>query len=160
MIIEGVQRAAPTQAARPGGTIGGFVLPAAPERPQGPPPAGPAAALAGILALQEAEADAVRDRRARQHGQALLKALATLQHALLSGQPDTAALHALGSLAAQRTDAATPGLAAVLAAVLVAAGAGRAGPSRRAGVTSAPYFRDKSLTADTNGLGVRRSPSI
>ena len=78
----------------------------------------PAAALDAMLALQEAEAEAARDRNARRHGKALLEALAELQRALLAGGDEEGpALQCLAALAADPPDAASPGLAGVLRAL-------------------------------------------
>lgn len=96
----------------------GFAIPSGAAKPATAPIAASAAApLEGMLALQEAEGDAVRDRAARKHGQALLAALARLQSALLGGGDDPAALHEVAALAAHMPPAPTPALAAALAGV-------------------------------------------
>jgi hypothetical protein len=79
----------------------------------------PAAALDAMLALQEAEVEAARDRNARRHGKALLEALAELQRALLGGGggEEGPALQRLAALAAAPADAANPALAGVLRAL-------------------------------------------
>lgn len=112
-------------------TNGGFALPAA-AAPRGPGAASalaPAAALAGLLALQEAGPEAVRDRAARRHGRAMLAALAGVQLALLAGAdggdgtgsggtaPAAAALERLATLLDGMPPAEDPALAAVLGAV-------------------------------------------
>ena len=66
------------------------------------------AALDGMLALQEGEADAARDRGARRHSQSLLRELAALQRALLSGVGDPACLQRLAALGRAVPDAADP----------------------------------------------------
>jgi hypothetical protein len=80
--------------------------------------------LAALIALQEAEAAALRDREARRRGQALLAELAAVQRALLTsvtGQPDRASLHRLAALADQVPEAADPALAALVGAIAVRA---------------------------------------
>ena len=111
---------------------GGFALPAAAVAPPGPGAASalaPAAALAGLLALQEAGPEAVRDRAARRHGRAMLAALAGVQLALLAGAdggdgtgsggtaPAAAVLERLATLLDGMPPAEDPALAAVLGAV-------------------------------------------
>ncbi len=90
-------------------------------------PGGPAAtaalaapmALAGMLALQEAEGSAVGDRAARRHGQALLSRLTRLQRALLAGPADPGLLDELARLVEAQPPAADPALAGVLRAIAV-----------------------------------------
>jgi Class II flagellar assembly regulator len=117
---------APRVAATP--TRVGFAVPAAATPAAGSGSAGaaaPVAALAGLLALQETEPAAARDRVARRHGRAMLAALAAWQRALLgeaageaaAGPP--AALDRLGELLTTVPTAADPGLAAVLDAVVL-----------------------------------------
>jgi hypothetical protein len=86
-------------------------------------PAGATApgALLGLLAVQEAEGDAVRDRDARKRGRQMLDELARLQRALLSGRLDPSSLHALAALAGDPADAADPAISAVVRAVAVRA---------------------------------------
>lgn len=94
---------------------GGFAVPARTE-------AGPAAAtssvaeLSGLLLMQEAGGAEVRDREARRRGNAMLKGLAAVQRALLTGRDDLDALHQLRDLAEDEADAADPGLLAALRA--------------------------------------------
>ena len=90
-------------------------------------PAGVAApvALAGLLAVQEAEGNAARDREARRRGAMMLDELTRLQRALLGGQIDPDNLRALAALAAgpdgAGDGAADPMLAAAVRAVSVRA---------------------------------------
>ena len=98
-----------------------FALPLGPSsQPAGAAATGGVAAVAldAMLAMQEAESAAVRDRQARRHGQALLAALARLQHDLLRAGADAAgSLHELAELAGRVPEAADPGLQAVLLAI-------------------------------------------
>jgi hypothetical protein len=55
--------------------------------------------LGGMLALQEAESGAVRDREARRRANEMLVELARLQRALLDGRRDLGALRRLADLA-------------------------------------------------------------
>jgi len=86
-------------------------------------PAGAAApsALLGLLAVQEAEADAARDRSARKRGKQMLDELSRLQRALLAGRVDPDGLRSLAALATDPAEAADPALAATLRAVAVRA---------------------------------------
>jgi hypothetical protein len=86
-------------------------------------PAGAAApaALAGLLAVQEAEGNAARDRDARRRGAMMLDELARLQRALLGGQIDPDGLRSLAALAAGADGAADPVLAAAVRAISVRA---------------------------------------
>jgi hypothetical protein len=77
--------------------------------------------MAGLLALQEAGGDEVRDREARQRGRDLLDELAALQRELLAGAPDAARLARLAELAAGLPLAADPGLRAVVQAIALRA---------------------------------------
>lgn len=77
--------------------------------------------LDGMLALQEAGAEAVRDRQARRHGQALLGTLARLQHDLLQEGGDDSALHQVAALLEAMPPAANPALASALAGVALRA---------------------------------------
>lgn len=79
------------------------------------------AALLGLLAVQEAEGDAARDRNARKRGKQMLDELARLQRALLSGRLDPSSLRALAALAGDPADAADPATAAIVRAVAVRA---------------------------------------
>jgi Class II flagellar assembly regulator len=112
--------AAPGAPARPGAA--GFVVDIGLDRAARLLAATPAAALDAMLALQEAEAEATRDRNARRHGRALLDALAELQCALLAesgagdGQ-DGPVLQRLAGLLEASPGAADPALAGVLRAL-------------------------------------------
>jgi hypothetical protein len=74
-----------------------------------------------MLALQEVDNEAPRDRAARRHGRALLAALVRLQHRLLGGVEDDAALQEIAALASNVPAAADAGLAAALHAVVLRA---------------------------------------
>ncbi len=92
-----------------GGTPAGSIAPAA------------AAAVDGLLLLQQVEDGPTRDRQARRHGRALLEGLGALQRALLGGEDDPAALDRLAALVAHCPDAADPALRGTLAAVALRA---------------------------------------
>ena len=91
-----------------------------------PGPAAPGVHAAGavtmpsLLALQEADGEAVRDREAREHGEALLHVLAALQRALLGGG-DPAVMERLAALVRRAPVPADPHLLAVQRALLVRA---------------------------------------
>ena len=70
-----------------------------------------------MLLLQETDAAPARDRQARRHGRAMLDALARLQHALLGGGDDPAALDQLAALLEHCPEASDPELRATVAAV-------------------------------------------
>lgn len=114
MMIGGIRR--PSAAFGPAvrTATAGFAMPEPTEGLPGLPPAIPPAALGGVLALQEQAADVLRDRQARQHGHALLQALASLQHALLAGGCCAGTLRQLAALADTCPAPSHPGLAAVL----------------------------------------------
>lgn len=114
MMIEGIRRPFVASGATVRAADAGFAMPVAAEGLPGPLPAVPPAALGGVLALQEQAADALRDRQARQHGHALLQALANLQHALLAGGCCAETLRRLSALADTCPAPSHPGLAAVL----------------------------------------------
>jgi len=76
--------------------------------------AAPTSAMVGLLAVQEAEADAARDRAARKRGRAMLDALARLQRMMLAGRFDESELHDLAALAADPAEAADPALGTTL----------------------------------------------
>lgn len=105
---------------QPGGS--GFCV-AEPPFPAARTPAGAVApaALLGLLAVQEAEGAAARDRDARRRGKQMLDELARLQRALLTGRADRDGLRALAALAAESGDAADPALATLVRAVAVRA---------------------------------------
>lgn len=103
---------------------GGFRLleeadPQAPAAVAGPAPMG----LHGLLALQEAEADAAQDRAARRHAGSMLEELSSMQRALLGGDPDgtAAALARLADAAQRGPAAADPRLGAVVRAIALRA---------------------------------------
>lgn len=114
---------------------------AAPGTARAAAPAAAPEVLLGLLAVQEAEGDAARDRAARKRGKEMLDELARLQRALLAGRLDPARLHALATLSADPADAADPALSAVLRAVAVRARVelarlGRGGTALRQGSDS------------------------
>ncbi len=98
----------------------GFRLPDASAAVPATSVSGPAG-LDGMLAVQEREADAARDRGARRHGQSLLRELAALQRALLGGTGEAACLQRLAALGRATADAADPGLAAIVRSLAVRA---------------------------------------
>ncbi len=73
--------------------------------------------LGSMLAVQEAEADAVQDREARRDGEGLLGELAALQRDLLGAGASAGGLARLAGLAAQARPAADRGLRGVLDAI-------------------------------------------
>jgi hypothetical protein len=73
--------------------------------------------LVGMLAMQEAGADAARDREARRHGEEMLQELADLQRALLGSGVSAAGLANLADLASRARPAADNGLRGVLDAI-------------------------------------------
>ncbi len=93
--------------------------------------------LHGLLALQEAEGDAVQDRAARRHAGAMLDDLSSVQRALLGGDPDAtaAALGRLADAARRGPAAADPRLGAVVRAIAIRAAieAARHAPRAAAG---------------------------
>jgi len=118
--INGVGASAPLgSAGRPTARAGGFSVDGAAAG--GTTAAAGATAdisLAGLLALQSDEADAIRDRPARQRGNALLNALAALQRAMLAeGGAGREQLQALAGLADSVPDAADPRLRAAMDAI-------------------------------------------
>ncbi len=71
-----------------------------------------------LLTLQEMRGDGVRDRAARRHGEAMLRLLAALQRARLSGPTAMAGvLSELGELLEGGPDAADPALRQLLGAI-------------------------------------------
>lgn len=113
--IDRIARATVPNAGR-GGAVpsAGFVVPeggAAPSAPVAP------AALEGLVALQEAGQQGVRDREARRHGAAMLEVLRALQRALLEGAaPD--ALERLAGLVRAAPSPEHPGLIQVQRLIL------------------------------------------
>lgn len=80
------------------------------------------ASLLGLLALQEGETDAARDRAARRHGDALLRELAALQRGLLGDADDLpGTLARLAALTEEGGEAANPDLAGIVRAVTLRA---------------------------------------
>lgn len=133
-IIDGIGAPAPSRpsaAARKAAPGAAFALPAAEAKEAAPTaaPTGAPVALAGLQGLdgllamlEDASAPAERDRRARAHGDALLAALAALQHDLLGDASHGAsALDRLDSLLAHIPEAADPALAAAIDAVALRA---------------------------------------
>jgi Class II flagellar assembly regulator len=112
--------ARPQQGAAPGGFRVGEQASAGSAR-GAPTEAAAPAALAGLLAVQEAEAEAARDRAARRRGKEMLDELSRLQRALLTGRLDPDRLRGLAALAADPADAANPALGAALRAVAIRA---------------------------------------
>jgi hypothetical protein len=80
-----------------------------------------AAALAGMLTLQERSKETVEDRQARRRGQDLLRALSRMQRALLEDGPDQDSLQTLAGLIADLPHATDPGLHRVLQAIALRA---------------------------------------
>lgn len=79
----------------------------------------PAIGLESMLLLQAVDEAAERDRSARKHGNAMIAALSDLQRAMLADEDPSLALRSLSELAAAGPEAADPGLAAVLRAVVL-----------------------------------------
>jgi len=77
--------------------------------------------LAGMLALQEVQGEAVGDRAAQRRGQDLLAELVALQRALLGEDPADLPLARLVLLAAEVPEAADPALRAAVAAIVLRA---------------------------------------
>lgn len=123
----GIQRIAGAPGAALGssrpGVSTGFAVPGelVPASSRAPAAITASSALLGLLAVQEAEGDAVRDRAARRRGGRMLDELAKLQRALLAGRLDPATLRSLAELAADPADAADPAIAAAVRAVAVRA---------------------------------------
>ncbi len=109
-------------ATKPGAGPGGAFSVAAGEMAAPEPMRETAAArgvvLSSMLALQEYETEAMRDKTARRHGASMLDALARLQNAMLSlGGEKLEDVANLRQLAAMSSDAADPGLAHVLGSI-------------------------------------------
>jgi hypothetical protein len=117
--VDGIARVA--GAPRRGGSTEGFRVPTAETQSAAGATPVCAAGLGAMLALQEAESGAVRDREARRHVEDLLAELARLQHALLGNGPDSATLERLAALARTLPEAADPRLGALLRAVALRA---------------------------------------
>jgi len=88
-----------------------------------PPPVGDVAAVAlgGMLAMQEAEADAVSDREARRDGEEMLRELAGMQRDLLGDGVSSVGLSRVADLAARARPAADKGLRGILDAIALRA---------------------------------------
>ena len=119
----GAQPSAASPARRSGSTAGaGFRAPgeaaSAPVQDQSAAEQIAPASLAGLLALQEFNADE-QQRQLLRHGQALLAKLSRLQQAILAGAEDGEALAELAELAATPIDTADPRLRALIGAVLL-----------------------------------------
>ena len=108
----GTIRAAPRRVG-----LAGFMVPS--EAAEGVVTA-QAVSMPSLLALQEAGQEAVRDREARRHGEAMLDALGELQRALLGGAP-AEGIAALAGLLRRAPVPADPRLAAIQRALLVRA---------------------------------------
>ncbi len=125
-MIDGV---GPLTPGRPGVRAGargatGFLPLAAPDQDVGSPVGvvAPApVALDSLLALQQVDEPAERDRAARRHGQALLGALGRLQRALLDDGDQAAVLGQIRRLAEAIPAAADAGLAATVDMVVLRA---------------------------------------
>ncbi len=113
--------AAPVGARRVGPGSGGFAVAGGPAALSGASAAAPAAAVDGMLLLQQVEDGPTRDRQARRHGRAMLDGLAALQRALLGGEDDPGALDRLAALVEHCPQADDPALRATLAAVALRA---------------------------------------
>jgi hypothetical protein len=102
---------------------GGFNVPgdSAAAAADAPATSGVEVSLAGLLALQEAGEEPVRDRQARRRGNDLLAELAALQRDVLAGAPDAARLRRLAGLADDIPDAADPRLREVMRAIALRA---------------------------------------
>jgi len=121
--VDGIGPAMPAMrsSTRPAVRAAGFSVPTA--QPEAAAAASPAVevALGGMLALQEAEYGAVRDREARRRGQDILVALVRLQRAMLAGERDLPALRQLAELAEAMPEAADPALRQALREVALRA---------------------------------------
>jgi Class II flagellar assembly regulator len=125
----GIDRVGPLAPGRLGaraaaGTTVGFLPPADPAtdaaRAAGVAAAAPVA-LGSLLALQQVDEPAERDRAAHRRGQALLVALGRLQRLLLGDGDQTAALEQIRALAEAMPPAANPGLAATMDLIVLRA---------------------------------------
>ncbi|CAH2599713.1 conserved protein of unknown function [Rhodovastum atsumiense] len=124
--IEGIGTAAPVRpAARSSSRREGFRIAGGLAEPAADLGGTAGIALETMLALQEAEGAASRDRQARRHAQDILAELAALQRGLLGagqgGGPDPGALRRLAALAGQVPLAADPALRDIVAAVTLRA---------------------------------------
>ncbi len=124
--ISGVGRARATgAAAAPGMQQAGGVFQVAAESDSGAAEgASPLAeatpvSLGMMMAAEELDRDATRDRAARRHGLVMLGGLTALQRALLGGNDTAASLDQLGALLADMPPAADPRLAALLDTIVL-----------------------------------------
>jgi hypothetical protein len=125
--VQGVGRAGIVgrAASPPAARGGGFNVAAHRAAAAGAPAATAEVSLGAMLAIQETESAAVRDRAARRRGQDMLAALAALQRALLVGGSDPGdsegGLGRLAALTEQVPEAADPALREAVAAVTLRA---------------------------------------
>ncbi len=114
---DGLALAAARPQAAAFGSAPGFRVAERPSAVRSPAAAAAPAALLGLLAVQEAEGAAARDRDARKRGKLMLDELIRLQRALLGGRLDPENLRALGALAGDSAVAADPEIATVVRAI-------------------------------------------
>lgn len=81
----------------------------------------PACALGAMLAAQEQAFETIRDRQARRRGQDMLRALRSVQAAMVADRDDPDALGMLASLAGDAVETDTPALAAALGSIVLRA---------------------------------------
>lgn len=79
----------------------------------------PAIGMESMLLLQAVDEATERNRSARKHGNAMIAALSDLQRAMLAEEDPALALRSLSELAAGGPEAADPGLAAILRALVL-----------------------------------------
>ncbi len=149
MDVGGVERATAaglTARPRAGLPLSGFAMPGAAlpasTVSSGQPPQA-AAALAGLLVLQEADTEAPRNRAARRRGQDILAALAALQRALLAGGGSDDVMARLAALTADLPPALDLGLDRILRAITLRA---RVELARRQPDTSAARSAEETPT--------------
>ena len=121
MVIRGLGNVAiPAASGRAGGSSGAFSVGAGPATAGSARVAAPVAPT-GLLLLQEVTDAPARDRRARQHGRALLDALARLQIGLLADEHGDSCgpqiLRDLAGLAEGCPEASDPALKSALDAI-------------------------------------------
>ena len=121
--ISAIGRTQPAVAAPRGAAAGAAGFAVSPEgaNVSGLAAAAPAAALDSLLQLQAFEDATTRDRQAKRHGQALLRALGELQRVLLGEGPLEDALGRLADLVATCPEAADPGLAGLVGSIMLRA---------------------------------------
>ena len=93
----------------------------------------PAVGLDSLLMLQAIDDSMERDHGARKRGAAMVAALTDLQRALLASEDPATTLNSLSDLAAEVPEAADPGLADILRAVVLRARLEVARRERRGG---------------------------